>query len=64
MLCTVCLQSKTLRKLIQQTFKQFAPLSEEECVFKFFETLMLVWKFQEERYKCALGVSNEHNFCE
>ena len=50
-------QPKHLRKLIQHTFKQYAPLSEEECVFKFFEVLSQVWRFDQERFKCALGVS-------
>ncbi len=51
------LQPKQLRKLIQHTFKQYAPLSEEECVFQFFEVLAQVWRFDQERFKCALGVS-------
>ena len=54
---SVSLQPKHLRKLIQHTFKQYAPLSEEECVFKFFEVLSQVWRFDQERFKCALGVS-------
>lgn len=52
-----CLQPKQLRKLIQQTFKQYSNLLEEECVFKFFEVVSLVWRFDQERFKCALGVS-------
>ncbi|KAI0236774.1 Focal adhesion kinase 1 [Lamellibrachia satsuma] len=46
---------KQLRRLIQQTFKQFAVLSEEECVFRFFETLSKVWRFDQEQLKCELG---------
>jgi focal adhesion kinase 1 len=51
------MQSKHLRKLVQHTFKSYATLSEEECVFKFFETLATVWRFDQELFKCALGVS-------
>ena len=50
-------QLKSLRRLIQQTFKQFAVLSEKDCVFRFFETLSKVWRFDQEQLKCALGVS-------
>ena len=32
-------------------------LSECECVYKFFETLSLVSRFDQEKFKCALGVS-------
>ena len=35
----------------------FAQLSESECVHKFFDTLSLVSKFNQEKFKCALGVS-------
>ncbi|XP_023933650.1 focal adhesion kinase 1 isoform X1 [Lingula anatina] len=51
------MKPKTLRKAIQQNFKQYAPLSEEECIFTFFETLFTVHKFNQERFKCALGSS-------
>ncbi|XP_022097090.1 focal adhesion kinase 1-like isoform X6 [Acanthaster planci] len=46
---------KNLRKLILQYFKQFANLNEEQCVFKFFEVLSRVHRFDHEKYKCALG---------
>lgn len=52
---TDSMKSKTLRKLIQQHFKQYAQLSEHECVYKFFETLSTVCKFKQERFKCQLG---------
>ena len=56
--CFVCWfpQPKNLRKLILQYFKQFANLNEEQCVFKFFEVLSRIHRFDHERYKCALGV--------
>ncbi|TRY83504.1 hypothetical protein DNTS_016234 [Danionella cerebrum] len=40
---------KQLRKLIQQTFQQFAQLKEEECILKFFETLSVFSSFDEEQ---------------
>ena len=51
------MQAKTLRKLIQQTFRQFANLNREESVLKFFEILSPVYRFDKECFKCALGVS-------
>ncbi|XP_055956032.1 focal adhesion kinase 1 isoform X4 [Patella vulgata] len=49
------MKSKQLRKLIQHHFRQYAQLTESECVYKFFETLFIVSKFNQERFKCALG---------
>ncbi|XP_053394577.1 focal adhesion kinase 1-like isoform X6 [Mercenaria mercenaria] len=49
------MKSKNLRKAIQQHFKAYAQLSESECVYKFFETLSRVNRFNQERFKCALG---------
>ncbi|XP_072026060.1 focal adhesion kinase 1-like isoform X2 [Amphiura filiformis] len=46
---------KNLRKLILQYFKQFANLNEEQCVFKFFDVLMTINRFDHEKFKCALG---------
>ncbi|XP_071481151.1 focal adhesion kinase 1-like isoform X3 [Diadema antillarum] len=46
---------KNLRKLILQYFKQFANFNEEQCVFKFFEVLSSVHRFDHEKFKCALG---------
>lgn len=51
------MQAKTLRKLIQQTFRQFANLNREESILKFFEILSPVYRFDKECFKCALGVS-------
>lgn len=50
------LQAKTLRKLIQQTFKQVANLNDEECILKFLEILAPVYRYDKECFKCALGV--------
>lgn len=51
------MQSKNLRKLIQNHFKQYAQLKEHECVYKFFDTLSTVNKFNQERFRCNVGVS-------
>ncbi|XP_050000932.1 focal adhesion kinase 1 isoform X2 [Alexandromys fortis] len=50
-------KAKTLRKLIQQTFRQFANLNREESIMKFFEILSPVYRFDKECFKCALGSS-------
>ncbi|XP_069778425.1 focal adhesion kinase 1 isoform X3 [Narcine bancroftii] len=49
-------KAKTLRKLIQQSFRQFANLNEEQSVLKFFEILSPVYRFDKECFKCALGL--------
>ncbi|XP_063041764.1 protein tyrosine kinase 2aa isoform X3 [Engraulis encrasicolus] len=50
-------KAKTLRKLIQQTFKQFANMNDEQSILKFFEVLSPVYRFDKEYFKCALGSS-------
>uniref|UniRef100_A0A7M4FZS8 Focal adhesion kinase 1 n=1 Tax=Crocodylus porosus TaxID=8502 RepID=A0A7M4FZS8_CROPO len=50
-------EAKTLRKQIQQTFRQFANLNREESILKFFEILSPVYRFDKECFKCALGSS-------
>ncbi|XP_036394357.1 focal adhesion kinase 1-like isoform X4 [Megalops cyprinoides] len=50
-------KAKTLRKLIQQTFKQFANLDDEQSILKFFEILSPIYRFGKECFKCALGSS-------
>ncbi|XP_078319037.1 focal adhesion kinase 1-like isoform X5 [Crassostrea virginica] len=52
---TDSMKSKNLRKLIQNHFKQYAQLKEHECVYKFFETLSTVNKFDQERFRCNVG---------
>ncbi|KAK7791000.1 hypothetical protein R5R35_007897 [Gryllus longicercus] len=49
------MKPKTLRKLILQHFKKVAALSELECMFKFFELLRAHYRFDQERFRCALG---------
>ncbi|XP_051868619.1 protein-tyrosine kinase 2-beta isoform X2 [Pristis pectinata] len=46
---------KHLRKLIQQTFQQFAHLKEDECIGQFFQILGTVTDFEQEHFKCELG---------
>jgi len=53
------MKPKALRKLIQQHFKKVAALSELECMFKFFDLLRAYYRFDQERFICALGVSKQ-----
>ncbi|XP_028978719.2 protein tyrosine kinase 2aa isoform X6 [Esox lucius] len=50
-------KAKTLRKLIQQTFKQFANMNDDQSILKFLEILAPVYRFDKECFKCALGLS-------
>jgi len=51
-------QPKPMRKLVQQAFKQFAQRSLDDCIFKFFELLSKIWRFDVEKFPCSLGVSS------
>ncbi|KAM3602975.1 uncharacterized protein V6R79_014295 [Siganus canaliculatus] len=48
------MKSKPLRKLIQQTFQQYATLKEDDCMLKFFETLKEFVNYDEEVFPCEL----------
>uniref|UniRef100_A0A1D5RKE2 Protein-tyrosine kinase 2-beta n=1 Tax=Macaca mulatta TaxID=9544 RepID=A0A1D5RKE2_MACMU len=48
------LKPKQFRKMIQQTFQQYASLREEECVMKFFNTLAGFANIDQETYRCEL----------
>uniref|UniRef100_A0A672PYA9 non-specific protein-tyrosine kinase n=1 Tax=Sinocyclocheilus grahami TaxID=75366 RepID=A0A672PYA9_SINGR len=48
------MKPKQLRKLIQQTFQQYALLKEDECMIKFFETYGEFSNFDEEIFPCEL----------
>uniref|UniRef100_A0A5F8HKA6 Protein-tyrosine kinase 2-beta n=1 Tax=Monodelphis domestica TaxID=13616 RepID=A0A5F8HKA6_MONDO len=48
------LKPKQFRKMIQQTFQQYASLKEEECVRKFFNTLAGFANIDQETYRCEL----------
>ncbi|CAG2060896.1 unnamed protein product [Timema podura] len=49
------MKPKALRKLIQQHFKKVAALSELDCMFKFFDLLRTHYRFDQEKFLCALG---------
>lgn len=51
------IQAKPLRKMIQQTFQQYAALKEDDCMIKFFETLRDFISYDEEVFPCELVVS-------
>ncbi|KAK5620462.1 Protein-tyrosine kinase 2-beta [Crenichthys baileyi] len=48
------MKSRQLRKMIQQTFQQYATLKEDDCMIKFFETLRAFISFDEEVFPCEL----------
>uniref|UniRef100_A0A4W5LI03 non-specific protein-tyrosine kinase n=1 Tax=Hucho hucho TaxID=62062 RepID=A0A4W5LI03_9TELE len=48
--------SRPLRKLITQTFQQYATLKEDECMVRFFKTLAEFVNVDEEVYPCELVV--------
>ena len=48
---------KALRKLIQTGFKRCANFGERECMVRFFDVLKQVYRYDQERFRCALGVS-------
>ncbi|XP_030346389.1 protein-tyrosine kinase 2-beta isoform X3 [Strigops habroptila] len=48
------LKPKQFRKMIQQTFQQYALLREEECILKFLHTLASFANIDQESYRCEL----------
>ncbi|XP_062825356.1 protein-tyrosine kinase 2-beta isoform X3 [Anolis carolinensis] len=48
------LKPKQFRKMIQQTFQQYAALREEECIMKFLGTLSTFADIDQESYRCEL----------
>uniref|UniRef100_A0A8C3SA62 Protein-tyrosine kinase 2-beta n=1 Tax=Chelydra serpentina TaxID=8475 RepID=A0A8C3SA62_CHESE len=48
------LKPKQFRKMIQQTFQQYALLREEECIVKFLHTLASFANIDQETYRCEL----------
>ncbi|NXU59652.1 FAK2 kinase, partial [Turnix velox] len=48
------LKPKQFRKMIQQTFQQYALLREEECILKFLLTLASFTSIDQETYRCEL----------
>lgn len=51
---TNSIKAKPLRKMIQQTFQQYAALKEDDCMIKFFETLRDFISYDEEVFPCEL----------
>ncbi|NWU96315.1 FAK2 kinase, partial [Upupa epops] len=50
------LKPRQFRKMIQQTFQQYALLREEECILKFLHTLSTFTHIDQESYRCELIV--------
>ncbi|XP_030638640.1 protein-tyrosine kinase 2-beta [Chanos chanos] len=48
------MKPKHLKKMIQQTFQQYATLKEEQCMVKFFKTFSEFSNFDEEVFQCEL----------
>ncbi|TKS76416.1 Protein-tyrosine kinase 2-beta [Collichthys lucidus] len=48
------MKARQLRKLIQQTFQQYATLKEDDCMVKFFETFKDFASYDEEVFPCEL----------
>ncbi|NXT19225.1 FAK2 kinase, partial [Syrrhaptes paradoxus] len=48
------LKPRQFRKMIQQTFQQYALLREEECVLKFLHTLGSFASIDQESFRCEL----------
>ncbi|XP_063156524.1 protein-tyrosine kinase 2-beta isoform X5 [Candoia aspera] len=48
------LKPKQFRKMIQQTFQQYALLREDECIMKFLGTLSAFANIDQESYRCEL----------
>ncbi|XP_058691256.1 protein-tyrosine kinase 2-beta isoform X1 [Poecile atricapillus] len=49
------LKPRQLRRMIQQTFQQFAQLREDECVLKFLLTLGACAPIEQESFRCQLA---------
>lgn len=49
------LKPKSLRKLIQANFKKVSSLSEQECMFRFFDILRAHYRYDQERFRVELG---------
>ncbi|KAM9297517.1 protein-tyrosine kinase 2-beta [Morus bassanus] len=48
------LKPRQFRKMIQQTFQQYALLREEECILKFLSTFATFASIDQESYRCEL----------
>jgi len=59
LLTYVFFKSKNIKKMIIKGLKAHENLNEMECMLKYLEKLLLLWKYNEETYNCTLGVSYE-----
>lgn len=48
---------KLLRKIIQDIYKQYECVSEDDSMLTFFSLLRTVWHFDHEMFHCGLGAS-------
>ncbi|XP_069461752.1 protein-tyrosine kinase 2-beta isoform X2 [Ambystoma mexicanum] len=48
------LKPKQFRKMIQQTFQQYASMQEDDCIMKFLNTLSSFTTIDQETYRCEL----------
>jgi len=48
---------KLLRRVFQDTYKQYECMSEDDSMLKFFAMLRTVWHFDHETFQCGLGAS-------
>jgi len=51
------MKPKLLRRIIQETYKQYESMSEDDSMLKFFAMLHAVWHFDHEMFPCGLGAS-------
>ncbi|KAJ7988680.1 hypothetical protein DPEC_G00311740 [Dallia pectoralis] len=48
------MKPKVLRKMIMQTFQRYSSFNEEQCVIKFFTTVLDCYDYRQETYSCQL----------
>jgi len=51
------LKPKLLRRIIQDTYKQYDCMSEDDSMLQFFALLRTVWHYDRETFSCGLGAS-------
>jgi len=50
------MKPKNLRKMIQQQYKKVLQIPEKECVQQFLNLVWSFYKYDEEQFKCSIGV--------
>lgn len=48
--------------MIQQQYKKVLQTSEKECVLQFLSFVWSFYKYDEEQFKCSIGVRDEQTF--